>query len=276
MAHSPGTVSQAQRSAENARSPLAQWSLAFGEVRHTRLRPVRHAFRYRSFFARVPAHRLDGEPRGSWLFGVNRRALISFRESDHGDGGAALPWIRRLLTDAGIDADGEIWLHAFVRVFGYAFKPVSFWFCHDRGGTLRAVVAEVNNTFGERHCYLLAEPDGRALRAGVELRAIKVFHVSPFCGVEGSYRFRFMDNPMRAVARIDYDDAHGPILATSMSGRLVPLDTAACARALLAYPGFTFGVMARIHWQALRLWLKRVHWFRKPTPPSVFTTRGST
>ena len=61
-----------------------------------------------------------------------------------------------------------------------------------------------------------------------------------------------------------------------MSGRLVPLDTAACARALLAYPGFTFGVMARIHWQALRLWLKRVHWFRKPTPPSVFTTRGST
>lgn len=259
-----------------ARSALAQWSFAFGEVRHTRLRPVRHAFRYRSFFARVPAHRLDGERGGSWLFGVNRPALISFHESDHGDGRTVLPWIRGLLRDAGIEGDGEIWLHAFPRVFGYAFKPVSFWFCHDRMGALRAVVAEVNNTFGERHCYLLAEPDARALRHGVELRALKVFHVSPFCSVEGGYRFRFLDNAQRALARIDYDDDDGPLLATSMSGRLVPIDAAACARALLAYPGFTFGVMARIHWQALRLWLKNVRWFRKPNPPGVFTTRGST
>ena len=260
----------------NVGHALAQWSLAFGEVRHVRLRPVRHAFRYRSFFARIPAHRLDARARGSWLFGVNRRALISFHESDHGDGGASLPWIRRLLGEAGIVADGEIWLHAFVRVFGYAFKPVSFWFCHDSDGALKAVVAEVNNTFGERHCYLLAEPDGRALRAGAELRALKVFHVSPFCGVEGGYRFRFLGNPERALARIDYDDADGPLLATSMSGRLVAVDARSCARALFAYPWFTFGVIARIHWQALRLWLKRVHWFRKPSPPAVFTTRGST
>ena len=272
---------QVEHDATSGRDPgtrpaLASWSLAFGEVRHTRLRPVRHAFRYRSFFARVPAHRLDGRPHGSWLFGVNRPGLISFHESDHGDGRTALSWIRGLLDEAGIEADGEIWLHAFVRVFGYAFKPVSFWFCHDRGGALRAVVAEVNNTFGERHCYLLAEPDGRVLRAGVELRALKVFHVSPFCGVEGAYRFRFLGNAQRALARIDYDDAEGALLATSMSGRLVPIDAAACARALLAYPGFTFGVMARIHWQALRLWVKRVRWFRKPNPPAVLTTRGST
>ena len=276
MARPTPPLNPAIRRAADPSDALAQWSFAFGEVRHTRLKPVRHAFRYRSFFARVPAHRLDGAPHGSWLFGVNRRALISFHESDHGDGGRALPWIRRLLGDAGIDADGSIWLHSFVRVFGYAFKPVSFWHCHDRCGALRAVVAEVNNTFGERHCYLLAEPEGRPLRCGVELRALKVFHVSPFCGVEGTYRFRFADNGERALARIDYDDAQGPVLSTSMSGRLVPLGTTACVRAMLAYPWFTFGVIARIHWQALRLWLKRVQWFRKPAPPRVLTSRGST
>jgi len=255
---------------------LAGWSFAFGEVRHARLRPVHHAFRYRAFFLRVPAHRLDGRPQGSRLFGVNRRALISLHESDHGDGAAVLPWIRGLLREAGIDADGEVWLHAFPRVFGYAFKPVSFWFCHDRDGRRRAIVAEVHNTFGERHCYLLAGEGGEPLPAGAQLSAVKVFHVSPFCDVEGSYRFRFLDNARRAIARIDYDDAQGPLLVTSMSGRLVPVSGASCVRALLGYPLFTFGVIIRIHWQALRLWAKRVRWYSKPEPPTVLTTRGST
>ena len=257
-------------------SDLAGWSFAFGEVRHARLRPARHAFRYRSFFLRVPAHRLDGRPQGGRVFGVNRRALIALHESDHGDGRAALPWIRGLLREGGVEADGEVWLHAFPRVFGYAFKPVSFWFCHDRDGTPRAIVAEVHNTFGERHCYLLVGEGGEPLRAGVQLSAAKVFHVSPFCSVDGTYRFRFLDNERRAVARIDYDDAQGPLLITSMSGRLAPVTVASCARALLGYPLFTFGVIIRIHWQALRLWAKRVRWYSKPEPPTVPTTRGST
>ena len=122
---------------------FADWRIAFGEIRHRRLRPVGHAFRYRGFFLRVPAHQLDGRAAGNPLFGVNRWALLSFQERDHGVGGAALPWIRGLLQEAGVDADGEIWLHAFPRVLGYAFKPVSFWFCHDRQGACRAVLAEV-------------------------------------------------------------------------------------------------------------------------------------
>jgi DUF1365 family protein len=91
------------------------------------------------------------------------------------------------------DATGEVWLHCYPRVLGYTFKPVSFWYCHRRAdGSLRAIVVEVNNTFGERHCYLLDAP-----RYGVELQARKVFHVSPFCEVEGGYRFRFMRTPAR-------------------------------------------------------------------------------
>lgn len=254
---------------------LAQWRFAFGDVIHTRLRPARHAFRYKAFFLRIPVHLLDGGASGSWLFGVNRAALLSFHEADHGDGTTAAGWIRGLLAEAGIEADGEIWLHAFPRMLGYAFKPVSFWFCHDRSGAQRAIVAEVNNTFGERHCYLLGEAGAQPIRPGEQLRARKVFHVSPFCSVEGEYRFRFLDNGERAVARVDYDDTEGPLLATSVSGIYRPVDTLNSLRALLAHPWFTAGVIARIHWQALRLWLKRTPWHRKPPLSAPFTTRGS-
>lgn len=276
MREAPSFASPAPEPRTGLPGGSAQWNLAFGEVRHARLRPVGHAFRYRSFFLRVPAHLLDGGSHGRWWFGVNRRALISLNESDHGNGGAVRPWIAGLLRDAGLPCDGEIWLHAFPRVLGYAFKPVSFWFCHDREGALRAVVAEVNNTFGERHCYLLAGERGEPMTAGVELRARKVLHVSPFCSVEGSYRFRFLQARGRALMRVDYDDAQGPLLATSMSGRLVPVGRASCARALAGFPWFTLGVVVRIHWQALRLWAKRVPWHRKPGAPSPAITRGST
>jgi DUF1365 family protein len=250
------------------------WRIAFGEVRHARLRPVRHAFNYPAFFLRVPVRELDGRPRGSWMFGVNRPALVCLRESDHGDGSGARAWIEGLLRRAGVAADGEIALIAFPRVLGYQFKPVSFWMCHDRGGTLRAVVAEVNNTFGERHAYLLCDPAGRALRNGQELRAAKVFHVSPFCGVTGEYRFRFFDDPRRGLARIDYDDDAGnAVLVTSVSGRYAPLDARSVTRALLAYPAFTLGVIARIHWQALQLWLRRVPLHPKPPPPTISVSR---
>ncbi len=250
---------------------LNDWRMGFGEVRHTRLRPVRHAFRYRAFFVRAPLDELEARA-GSWLFGVNRAALVGFRREDHGDGRPLRVWIGAMLRKAGIVADGEVWLHALPRVLGYAFKPVSFWFCHRRDGALVAVIAEVNNTFGQRHCYVLGDAPGRPIGAGVELEADKVFHVSPFCDVEGRYRFRFVTTPERAIARIDYDDRDGPLLTTSQSGRFAALDVAAVARALLGYPLFTFGVIARIHWQALKLWGRRVP-FRGRTP--AVATRGN-
>lgn len=253
------------------------WRLAFGEVIHSRLRPTAHAFRYPAFFLRAPARALDEGAAGNWLFGVNRPALLSLHAADHGRAGSGVnAWLRGLLDEAGVQADGEIWLHTFPRVLGYAFKPVSFWFCHRADGALAAVVAEVNNTFGERHCYLLAAAPCERLRDGQTLRADKVFHVSPFCDVTGSYRFRFFNGPTRCVARVEHHDAAGPLLLTSMSGGLQQLSTPTCARALLGYPLFTLGVIARIHWQALRLFMRRVPFRAKPAPPAHFTTRGST
>ena len=154
--------------------------------------------------------------------------------------------------------DGEIVLQTFPRVLGYVFNPVSFWFCYDRAGALIAVLAEVNNTFGGRHAYLLHNPDGSPLRDGQEFTADKAFHVSPFCVIEGGYRFRFKLE--RAVPRvhIDYDDAEGELLLTAISGRPRAWSTSALLGALARMPLLTFGVILRIHWQALKLWLKGV------------------
>lgn len=258
----------------------AQPLMGFGQVRHTRLKPVRHAFAYPTYFLMLPLRSMQRFGAGALAY--NRWGALSFFDADHGDKiatgtdakqGSALAWLDALLQAHGIDdATGEVWLHCYPRVLGFTFKPVSFWYCHRADDSLRAVVVEVNNTFGERHCYLLDHP-----QYGVEQKANKVFHVSPFCPVEGGYRFRFMVTPARTrtVARIDYDDASGPLIETSVSGELLPLTPATLRRALWRYPAMTFAVVARIHWQALQLFVKRVHFFKKPAPPAIFTSHQS-
>ena len=161
-------------------------------------------------------------------------------------------------------------------MLGFVFKPVSFWYAHRHDGTLAAVLAEVNNTFGERHCYLIAGPE---LRWGAGMEARKVFHVSPFCAIEGDYRFRFMRTPAsaadagRTVVRIDHDDDTGPLIQTSVSGTLHAITAQTLRHALWGYPAMTLAVVARIHWHALRLWLKRVRFHRKPEAPASTVTR---
>lgn len=252
--------------------------IAVGEVLHVRHRPTRNAFRYPAYFLRLPMRRLDAALEGQRLLSRNRFNLLSFHDADHGDRSAVplAAWIDGLLRSEEIDdADGELWLHTFPRVLGYAFKPVSFWFCERRDGRLRAIVCEINNTFGERHCYLLAHRDGRAIVGGEELVATKRFHVSPFCSVSGAYRFRFLNGRDRSVARIVYDEGSSavPLITTSLSGRLQPLSNNALWSAFVKHPLFSFGVVARIHWQAVRLWWKRTPFHSKPAPPAIEISR---
>jgi DUF1365 family protein len=251
--------------------------LGFGQVRHTRLRPRVHMFVYDTFFLMLPLRQLGCADCTGGL-AINRPGVVSFHDCDHGDGrgpeqGGALGWVQEMLQCEGItDADGEIWLHTYPRMLGYTFKPVSFWYCHRADGQLRAIVAEVNNTFGERHCYLLDHP-----HYGQELTADKCFHVSPFCRTEGRYRFRFMRTGQggkeRTVVRVDHDDALGPLIRTSVSGQLQSITPQALRQVLWRYPAMTLMVVLRIHWQALQLWRKRVQFFRKPTAPDLFVTR---
>ncbi|MGB9991538.1 DUF1365 domain-containing protein [Pseudoduganella rhizocola] len=245
--------------------PPDRVELCRGEVRHARRRPVRHAFRYPAFFIRVPLR--GGAPAAvlRW-FSYNRPNVLSLLDRDHGDGKTALlPWIDALLHGQGIhDADGQVWLQTMPRLFGFVFNPVSFWFCHRADGTLRAVLCEVNNTFGERHCYLLE--DGAA-------EAEKVFHVSPFCRVEGRYRFRFAQRAGRHLAAIDYHDRDGILLRTSLTGIAQPMTDGAILRLAAAAPLATLAVVFRIHVQALRLWLRRVPFFSKPATHIPQVTR---
>ncbi len=245
--------------------------LCFGNVHHSRLRPARNSFNYGVFFLRLPLRSMEGCAMPTALLSRNRFNLLSFHDRDHGDGKQALlPWIDNILRQEGIDdADGEMWLQTFPRVLGYVFNPVSFWFCHRRDGALRAVLCEVSNTFGERHCYLLDQH--AAIADGEILTARKVFHVSPFCRVEGSYRFQFKRNRRMSgeitLARIDYHDDTGPLLLTSITGSAHALNDRTIIHALLRFPLMTFMVIARIHWQALKLWLKHVPFYRKPSLP---------
>lgn len=254
--------------------PCAQ--LGLGTVWHRRQRPALHAFHYPSYFLHLPLRQLRAQP--CEALRRNRRGLLSFHDRDHGDGGGdALAWFDRLLLAEGVsDASGEVWLQTFPRVLGFAFKPVSFWYAHREDGSLAAVVAEVNNTFGERHVYLLTGPD---LAFGHLQSARKVFHVSPFCRVEGDYAFRFdrrQDAQGQAAwlrAAVDLRDAQGLLLQTSQAGLLQPLTPQAVRRAFWGMPLMTFGVVLRIHWQALRLWCKRVPFFSKPSAPSELVSR---
>ncbi len=259
-------------SASSAAAPApaaATAMLGIGQVRHARLRPASNRFAYATYFLMLPMRALRAAP--CKALARNRFGLMSFHDADHGDGRAdSLAWIDELLLRHGVaDAQGEVWLHCYPRVLGHTFKPVSFWYCQRTDGSLAAIVVEVNNTFGERHCYLLS--DGPAW--GRELRASKVFHVSPFCDVAGDYRFRFMRTAQRTVARIDHHDSTGPLLQTSVSGRLEALSAQGARRVFFGMPLMTLGVIARIHWQALKLAGKRVPFFRKPAVPQSFVTR---
>ncbi|HEV3431208.1 MAG TPA: DUF1365 domain-containing protein [Paraburkholderia sp.] len=237
--------------------------LLTGRVVHERLRPVHHAFAYPLFQLCCDLERLD--TLASWWFGVDRWRVFALATRDYGprDGSALAPWMRARLAEAGIPADGPIWLQTVPRLFGHAFNPVSFWYCHDRAGHLRALYADVRNTFGAHHGYLLSAPGHGVIGADTALVCRKVLHVSPFCRVEGDYAFRVIQRADTLAVRIDYQDDEGLLLRTALAMRAAPLTAPRAWAALARMPGNAVNVLLRIHWQALRLWLKRVPFLGK-------------
>lgn len=254
--------------------PLAP-AVCFGAVMHERHAVAHNRFVYPSAFLRLPLSQIDRLQVP--LLGIERASAFSFRRRDHGarDGSPLLPWLHGILEAHGLRAvcDGEVVLQTMPRVLGYVFNPVSFWFCHDAVGSLRVVLAEVNNTFGEHHNYLVHHPDLRPIVSGDELHATKIFRVSPFFPVQGEYRFRFEQRKGVYAVQVDLWDAGVMQLSTRLGGRAQALDGRAMRRWLLRQPFMTLGVMARIHWQALRLALRRVRFHPKPPPPLEETSR---
>ena len=225
-----------------------------GKVMHHRRQPVDNRFVYPVFFVVLNLQELDSA--SSWLFGINRLRPLSMHYKDYGDGRDPVDWLSELLNRNGIPAlDGPIWLQTFPRVFGYVFNPVNFWYCTRRDGAIGAIVAEVNNTFGERHCYVLT-PD-----AAGEFRNViidKRFYVSPFFPVKGRYQFTFSNDIRQPRVCVDYYDGGELQLHTAIWGKSRELTKTAVAAALFRQPLVTIGIFTKIHWQALRLWMKRV------------------
>jgi DUF1365 family protein len=241
---------------------------------HVRSRPRHNAFRYTVLYVALTLEDIERR-KGNLFFSFERFNLLSFYARDHADGTAnPRAWIEGLLLERGIaEADGEVLLVTLPRILGYVFNPVSFWLCHDREGRPRAVVAEVNNTFGERHCYLCVHPDRRPILPGDELSAEKAFHVSPFLKVEGRYTFRFAHEAGALNIHIALHNEEGLALSTGMSGPLKPMSSSRVLLHFLRSPFGALKVMALIHYQAVKLLLKGVRHLPKPPPPTTEVTQ---
>lgn len=243
-----------------------------GHVLHRRLRPCVHVLRYRVLHMLLDIDRIDALAARLRLFSRGRFNLFAFHDSDVGDGTALRPHAERLLRDAGMEPDGgRILLLTMPRILGYAFNPLSTWFCHGADGALRAVIYEVSNTFGERHNYVIAAQPGATT---LHQSSAKRFHVSPFLPMDLHYAFRVQLPGERLGIGITVSDAQGPVLAAVHSAQRQDLTDAALFRSAIAVPFATLKVTSAIHWEALKLWLKRAPLFRKPPPPAQSLTVG--
>lgn len=243
-----------------------------GHTWHGRKGALKNAFRYSVDFVLIDPEAPDPALR---LFARNRRGLTSLHDSDHGGApkqGRGVAWLHEVLAANGLAAPARVLLLAQPRVLGHVFNPVSFWLGLDDAGLLRVVVAEVNNTFGDRHSYLCHRDDHAPIGPEDTLHARKLLHVSPFQPVAGGYAFRFDMRPDRIGIRIDFTGGKGGLLAT-LTGERAPLTDRAILSACLRRPFGSRRVLALIFWQALRLRWKGARYRRRPEPPQAEVSR---
>ncbi|PIO98094.1 DUF1365 domain-containing protein [Pleomorphomonas carboxyditropha] len=240
-------------------------ALYVGEVLHRRLRPAVHSLRYGIYMFHADLDRLDRLHRASRLMSVNGRNVLSFHEADHGPAGEGTlaERMRRLARERGLAWDGaEIALIAMPRLLGFVFNPLSIYFCRDADGRLSSIVYEVRNTFGGMHHY--ARDVAPETAGTIHQAAEKAFYVSPFLPMEMRYRFHVKPPSDRFTIAIEDHDGDGLMLTASMSLTRRALDDRAIARLLVRFPLMTLKVVAAIHWEALKLWLKRIPFHARP------------
>jgi DUF1365 family protein len=244
---------------ETATNQTAAAALYIGDVMHARLRPQQHRFNYRVMSLLIDLDRLDEAGRQSPLFGVNHAALYSFHEADHGirDGSSLRAYAQQRAAEHGVDlTDGRVLLLCYPRLLGFAFNPLSVYFCHRADGMLALMIYEVRNTFGEMHSYVLPVGAGELSPAGLRQSQDKAFYVSPFLDMAMRYHFRVKPPDDDISLRILETDGYEPVLAATFHGQRRALTSRALLRTFFALPLVSFKVVAAIHWEALRLWLK--------------------
>jgi uncharacterized protein len=242
-------------------------ALYFGDVMHARLKPMGHRFSYRVMSLLIDLDRLGEADRLSPLFAVNRPALYSFREADHGkrDGSSLRAYAQGCAAERGIDlTGGRVLLLCYPRLLGFTFNPLSVYFCYRADGALALLIYEVRNTFGDTHAYALPVRPGETSDAGIRQQQEKLLYVSPFVEMAMRYHFRISPPGEQVKLRILETDRDGPLLSATFNGRRKPLTTAALLRSFFALPLVTLKIVAAIHWEALRLWLKGARLVPRP------------
>ncbi len=245
-----------------------------GPVFHKRVRPRPHALRYRIFMLLLDLDELENLLGRLRLLRRGRFGWASFEAADHGDhqGGDLRDYVAERLVEAGLEPGGSVRLLCMPRILGYGFNPLSLYFCHDRDGVLSAILYEVRNTFGQDHGYMIAVP---AAEGVVRQTAPKSFFVSPFMDMDLTYRFT-VSPPAEAVAvRVEVLDGEGVLLTAGFNGERSSLTDAGLLSALIRHPLLSFGVMAAIHWEALKIFGKGLGLRSRPPAPDRAITHGA-
>jgi uncharacterized protein len=245
-----------------------------GEVVHRRLRPKPHLLRYSIFYLLLDLDSIDQLARSLRLFSHNRFNLFSLSDRDHGNGseGPLHEQVRRHLRNEGIETDGPVGLLAMPRVLGYAFNPLSIYFCHRKDGSLAAILYEVNNTFGQRHNYLIRVAAGS--NGVIRQQSRKSLYVSPFMTTDMTYFFDVVPPRERLAVSVTGHDVEGPLIAAKVTAARQALTDTTLVRAFLLCPLLTLKVIIAIHWEALLLWCKGIRLQPQLPPPDREVTVG--
>lgn len=236
-----------------------------GRVVHRRLRPKAHLMEYRVFSLLLDLDRLDEIAGQQSILKINRWGLLSFLERDHGDGSGSLrPWVDLQLGEAGFDAAAlNVRVLCYPRILGYVFNPLTVYFCDDDSGRTRVILYQVNNTYGERHTYVLPVEAGmeQAPVAPIHQACNKAMYVSPFTPMDCRYDFSILPPNDKVCVVIRQSDEKGPLLNASFTGVREDLSTRKLISAMLRHPLMTLKVIAGIHYEAFRLWRKGIPYF---------------
>ena len=233
-----------------------------GKVIHKRFKPKEHYFKYNVFSLLIDLDELDIIQNKIKIFSYNKFNIISFFDIDHGprDGTSIRQWILKNLKDLGIhDNKIKIKLLCYPRIFGYVFNPLSVFFIYDKNSKLISIFYEVKNTFGEQHTYLFKASDDKTIKNNCS----KKFHVSPFIEMECNYYFRVLKPSDKMSVIIDQSDNNGKLLYASQDGVAKELNQKNLIISYICHPLMTFKIIAAIHFEAFKLWLKGIKFVKK-------------
>jgi uncharacterized protein len=256
----------------NGSASKAAAALYRADVMHARLKPFGHRFNYKVFNILVDIADLKSADKQSAFFSINRFNLLSFHERDHAgkDSTSLKSYIDELLANAGLTSPpSRVLLLCYPRLLGFVFNPISVYFCYNDNENLVACIYEVRNTFGQRHTYVAKVEDGELSDAGLRQTRTKLFHVSPFVGMVAAYEFRVLPPGDKVRVRILETENGEPLLSATIIGARKPLTSATIIAECIRAPLMTLKVVAGIHYEALKLWLKGARYHPIPAAPQA-------